>query len=145
MFDLDGTLADTAADLIRTLNIMLARHDVAAGAGGKARDVVGAGARVMLERGLALGGRSVSSDELGELFRDFLDHYAENLAVETKLFAGAGDALARFADRGHRLAVCTNKMEEHSVRCWRRSASPTGSTPSAGATASPGPSRTRAT
>ena len=115
-FDLDGTLADTAADLIRTLNIILGRLDVAPVPVEKARDVVGAGARVMLERGLALGGRSVSSEELGDLFRDYLSHYAENLAVDTRLFEGVGAALTSFAARGHRLAVCTNKMEEHSVR-----------------------------
>jgi phosphoglycolate phosphatase len=116
VFDLDGTLADTAADLIRTLNVILARLDVPPVPAVKARDVVGAGARAMLERGLALGGRTVTSAELGELFRDFLSHYAENLAVETRLFDGAENALAAFAERGHRLAVCTNKMEEHSKR-----------------------------
>jgi phosphoglycolate phosphatase len=116
VFDLDGTLADTASDLIRTLNILLAREDVAPVPLEKARDVVGAGARAMLERGLALGGRSVSSDRLGELFRDFLSHYADNIAVETKLFTGVEDALVHFSSRGHRLAVCTNKMEEHSLR-----------------------------
>jgi phosphoglycolate phosphatase len=116
VFDLDGTLADTAADLIRTLNVLMAREGVPEVPLSRAKDVVGAGARAMIERGLALGGRTVSSEELGDLFRDFLDHYAENLAVQTRLFEGAHDALVRLSDAGYRLAVCTNKMEEHSVR-----------------------------
>lgn len=116
VFDLDGTLADTAADLIETLNIIMVREGVATVPLERAKDVVGAGARAMIERGLALGGRTVDSDELGVLFQDFLGHYADNLAVKTRLFAGAEQALDRFATAGYRLAVCTNKMEEHSIR-----------------------------
>ncbi len=115
VFDLDGTLADTAADLIGTLNVILERERAPAIAVDRARDVVGAGARAMIQRGLALDGRTVSEERLGDLFRDFLDHYGENLAVRTRLFPGAEAALRRLAARGHRLAVCTNKVEAHSV------------------------------
>jgi phosphoglycolate phosphatase len=115
VFDLDGTLADTAADLIGTLNVLMRREGVPEVPLARAKDVVGAGARAMIERGMALGGRTLSSEELGDLFRDFLDHYADNLAVSTTLFEGAHDAIIRLADAGYRLAVCTNKMEQHSV------------------------------
>jgi phosphoglycolate phosphatase len=115
VFDLDGTLADTAADLIGTLNILMRREGMPEVPLERAKDVVGAGARAMIERGMALGGRSLTSEELGALFRDFLDHYADNLAVSTTLFDGAHAAIERFADAGYRLAVCTNKVEQHSV------------------------------
>ena len=116
VFDLDGTLADTAADLIGTLNVILERERAPAIAVDRARDVVGAGARAMIQRGLALDGRTVSDERLGDLFRDFLDHYGQNLALRTRLFPGAEEALRRLAAAGYRLAVCTNKVEEHSVQ-----------------------------
>lgn len=119
VFDLDGTLADTAADLIETLNVLLVRQAVAPVPVERARDVVGAGARAMIERGLALGGTTVEAEELDRLFADFLDHYALNLAVKTKLFPGVREALDRLVGAGHRLAVCTNKMEAHSVMLLR--------------------------
>jgi phosphoglycolate phosphatase len=115
VFDLDGTLADTAADLIETLNVLLIRQSVAPVALERARDVVGAGARAMIERGMALGGQRVAPEALDRLFADFLDHYALNLAVKTKLFPGVLDSLDRLATAGHLLAVCTNKVESHSL------------------------------
>ncbi len=115
VFDLDGTLADTAADLIETLNVVLIGQTVAPVATERARDVVGAGARAMIQRGLALGGRTVPQDVLDKLFVDFLSHYAQNLAVKTKLFPGVVESLDRLAAAGHGLAVCTNKVEAHSV------------------------------
>lgn len=116
VFDLDGTLADTAVDLIGTLNVIMEREGAERVPVERARDVVGAGARAMIERGLALSGRTVTSAELGDLFRDFLEHYGENLAVDTKLFEGAAAAIDRLAGAGFRLAVCTNKVEDHSRR-----------------------------
>ncbi|PSC05738.1 phosphoglycolate phosphatase [Alsobacter soli] len=115
VFDLDGTLADTAADLIETMNVLMARENVAPVPVERARDVVGAGARAMIQRGFALGGRSLSQDKLDQLFVDFLDHYAQHLAVKTRLFPGVVEALDLLEAAGHRLAVCTNKVETHSV------------------------------
>lgn len=116
VFDLDGTLADTAVDLIGTLNVLMARMGAPEVPVDSARDVVGAGARAMILRGLALGGRTATDSELEALFREFLTHYAENIAVRTELYPGARAALDRLAMAGYRLAVCTNKPEEHSVR-----------------------------
>ncbi|MHB2167924.1 HAD-IA family hydrolase [Alsobacter sp. R-9] len=116
VFDLDGTLADTAADLIDTLNVILARENVAPVPAERIRPVVGAGAKAMIQYGMALDGRSVSEARLAELFRDFLDHYSANLAVRTRLFPGAESSLRRLAASGHRLAVCTNKVEAHAVQ-----------------------------
>jgi phosphoglycolate phosphatase len=115
VFDLDGTLADTAADLIETMNVLMLREGVEPVPIERARDVVGAGARAMIQRGFALGGQALAPERLDRLFVDFLDHYAQNLAVKTRLFPGVVEALDALQAHGHRLAVCTNKVESHSV------------------------------
>lgn len=114
VFDLDGTLADTAEDLVGTLNVILARENVPPVPVENAGAVVGAGARAMIERGLALGGVTVDNDRLGELFEDFLVHYGENLVERTRLYPGAREAVEALHGEGYILAVCTNKMEKHS-------------------------------
>jgi phosphoglycolate phosphatase len=114
VFDLDGTLADTAADLVGTLNVILARENVQPVPVGNAGAVVGAGARAMIERGLALGGVTVDAVKLEKLFNDFLDHYGDNLADHTKLYPGAREAIDALHGDGYVLAVCTNKVEKHS-------------------------------
>jgi phosphoglycolate phosphatase len=91
--------------------VLLAREQVAPVPVERARDVVGAGARAMIQRGMALDGRSIETATLDRLFVDFLDHYALNLAVKTQLFPGVEAALDRLAAAGYRLAVCTNKAE----------------------------------
>jgi phosphoglycolate phosphatase len=114
VFDLDGTLADTAPDLIATLNVILQQEGVAPIALDRARDVVGAGARAMIQRGLALSDRTITEERLDQLFRGFLDLYGDALAVETRLFPGAAEAIASLKGAGYRLAVCTNKFTTHS-------------------------------
>ena len=116
VFDLDGTLADTIYDLIATLNVVLASEGLPALSLEAGRSMVGAGARALLERGLAAAGREVTPDRLDELHRAFMVHYGDNLCVDTKLFPGAVEALDRLATAGFRLAVCTNKYESHSIR-----------------------------
>lgn len=116
VFDLDGTLADTAGDLVSTLNVILAREGLAPLPLARARDLIGAGARALIQRGFEAHGRSLPEAELDRMFRDFLDHYGDHLAVETVLYDGVPDALDRLEADGHRFAVCTNKVEDHSVK-----------------------------
>ena len=78
VFDLDGTLVDTAPDLINALNFILAREGLAPVPLHAARNMIGAGARKLLERGLELEGRTVSLAELDRLTDDFINHYAEH-------------------------------------------------------------------
>jgi phosphoglycolate phosphatase len=111
VFDLDGTLADTASDLIGTLNLLLAREGLAAVAPEEARSLVGAGARALIERGFALRQAPLPTDVIDQLVADFLTHYETHIADETRLFPGAQSALERFRDAGYRLAICTNKPE----------------------------------
>jgi phosphoglycolate phosphatase len=111
VFDLDGTLADTAPDLVSTLNFFLAREALPLQTPAAARRLVGGGARKLIERGFAGAGAPLSPEDVEGLIPEFLARYAAHIADETQLFPGAAAALARFADAGFRLAVCTNKPE----------------------------------
>ncbi len=111
VFDLDGTLVDTAPDLINALNFVLAREGLPAVPMKSARNMIGAGARKLLERGLEVDGREVSSGELDRLTADFIDHYAAHIADESRPFEGLERALDDLSSQGCRFAVCTNKLE----------------------------------
>lgn len=119
IFDLDGTLADSARDLVATLNVVLALDGVPPAPLEKARDLIGAGARPLIERGFALQGRKLDERRLDELYAIYLDHYHANLANETVLFDGVLPALDRFARDGWRLGVCTNKIAAHAATLLR--------------------------
>jgi phosphoglycolate phosphatase len=110
-FDLDGTLVDTAPDLIGALNHILVREGLPPLPLASARNLIGAGARRLLERGFEAEGRDVSPEEMARLTRDFIDYYAVHIADESRPFEGLEDALDQLAGQGFRLAVCTNKLE----------------------------------
>ena len=111
VFDLDGTLVDTAPDLISALNFVLDREGMAPVPLAKARNMIGAGARKLIERGLELEGRNVSVDELNRLTKDFVAYYAEHIADESRPFEGLVAALDELEAKGFGFAVCTNKLE----------------------------------
>ena len=119
VFDLDGTLADTIHDLIATLNIVLEKEGLPHLPIEEGREMVGAGARALIERGLAAVGREATPARLDEMHRLFMAHYGENICVNTTLFPGVEAALGQLEDSGFRLAVCTNKYEAHSVELMR--------------------------
>src|SRR3954470_7184069 len=111
VFDLDGTLVDTAPDLIAALNFVLERDGIAPLPLASARNMIGAGARKLIERGLEVAGRDVSADELNRMMADFIDYYAAHIADASRPFEGLEDALDDLSGRGYRFAVCTNKLE----------------------------------
>ena len=111
VFDLDGTLVDTAPDLIHALNYVLDREGLPPVPLHAARTMIGAGARRLIERGLELEGRAVALEDLDRLTRDFIDYYADHIADTSRPFEGLEDALDDLAARGYRFAVCTNKLE----------------------------------
>jgi phosphoglycolate phosphatase len=110
-FDLDGTLVDTAPDLISALNYVLDREGLAPVPLKSARNMIGAGARKLIERGLEVDGRNVTPDELDRMTADFIDYYAEHIADESRPFEGLEASLDDLAKSGFRFAVCTNKLE----------------------------------
>jgi phosphoglycolate phosphatase len=111
VYDLDGTLADTAEDLVATLNWLLGRDGLASLPVESAGSLVGAGARALIKRGFAASGRTLDPPTLEALFADFLAHYNAHIVVRTRLYPGVDNALAAFARAGWRQAVCTNKIE----------------------------------
>ncbi len=111
VYDLDGTLADTAEDLVATLNYLLGREGLAPLPVESARSLVGAGARSLIQRGFAASGKTLDPPTLEALFADYLQHYAAHIADRTRLYPGVDKALAAFASAGWRQAVCTNKIE----------------------------------
>ena len=116
VFDLDGTLVDTAPDLVATLNHILTREGLGPLPYDAARNMVGRGARAMIESGLKASGRMLPAVEVNRLEHDFIDHYAANIAVHSQPFAEVEAILGRLADDGYRLAVCTNKLERLSIQ-----------------------------
>ena len=116
VFDLDGTLVDTAPDLISALNFILDREGLPAVPLASARNMIGAGARKLIERGLELEGRAASVEDITRLTADFIDYYAAHIAEASRPFDGLESALDDLTARGCRLAVCTNKLEWLSKR-----------------------------
>lgn len=115
VFDLDGTLAETAGDLVGTLNVILGREGLKALPLEEARDMIGAGAKALIQRGFAASGKALPPEKLDRLFEDFLEYYGEHLTEESYLYPGVPEALDALKADGFLLAVCTNKIERHAV------------------------------
>lgn len=111
VYDLDGTLADTAGDLMAALNAVLVAEGLAPLPVENARKLLGMGGRALIRRGFAVSGHELSPQKLEALFGDFLAHYNAHIAVHTQLYPGVAEALDRFARDGWVQAICTNKME----------------------------------
>ncbi len=114
VFDLDGTLADTAPDLIATLNVVLAGEGLQPVPLAAAHSLLGAGAKALIERGFSLNDKPLHPQKHDELFNDFIAHYGKNMSANSRLFDGVEVALDKLLEAGWTLAVCTNKMEVHS-------------------------------
>jgi phosphoglycolate phosphatase len=116
VFDLDGTLVDTAPDLVAALNVVLAHEGLQPVDYADGRLMVGGGARAMVEQGIKAKGHRLPAVEIDRLARDFIIHYAEHIAVHSQPYDGVEAALDQLAESGCRLAVCTNKLEWLSLR-----------------------------
>ncbi len=116
LFDLDGTLADTALDLTATMNEVLVRHGRDRVPHERVREMVGGGARKIMERGFEATGEPASEALLDQLFVEFLDYYGDHLADHTKVFDGLVPVLEKLTADGAKLGVVTNKVEHLSLR-----------------------------
>ncbi len=108
LFDLDGTLVDTAPDLAGAMNHVLASLGRATLPVDRVRHLVGHGARALISRGLMDTG-DARPDLVEPAMPLFLQHYAEHIADASRPFDGVERALDALAQRGCRLAICTNK------------------------------------
>ena len=114
-FDLDGTLVDTAPDLISTLNRVLVGEGLPPLDDDNARRMIGGGVLGMIERALAAESRDPPKPQIDRMFRTFVDHYGAHIAERSRPYPHVDAVLTRLRAEGIRLAVCTNKLEFLSV------------------------------
>jgi phosphoglycolate phosphatase len=116
IFDLDGTLVDTAPDLMRATNHVLATLGRRPITMDQVRSFVGHGARALIARGCEATGDPVQPRAVETLYQEFVIYYAANIAEDSKAFPGLTGFLDRCKSEGLHLGVCTNKLESLSIR-----------------------------
>ena len=116
VFDLDGTLVDTAPDLLDSLNHSLDAGGVPLADTTGFLSYVGHGGRVMIERAFAAQNKALAREEQDRLYALFLDHYGANMPGKSRPYPGVIEAIARFAELGFLMAICTNKTEAFSQK-----------------------------
>jgi phosphoglycolate phosphatase len=109
VFDLDGTLVESAPDLIAAINSVLVSENLKPLILEEARPFISRGARWLLQWGITKSAVPVSAAQFAELFQRFLNHYSVHIAVDSHPFPGAIDALSVLRKAGANLVVCTNK------------------------------------
>jgi phosphoglycolate phosphatase len=114
-FDLDGTLVDTAPDLVGAVNELLAERGLSTLPFELGRVMIGRGARALIEQGFAAAGLPLSGDEATGLTAQFIDIYRGMISNESRVFDGVEATLDELARAGALLSVCTNKRTDLSV------------------------------
>ncbi len=111
VWDLDGTLVDSAPDIASALNELLAESGLTTLDTDVVRTMIGNGVAKLIERGFAAAGQSVMDDDLRPMLSRFVTIYEGCATDLTRPYPGVTDALQQFHDAGIRQAVCTNKPE----------------------------------
>ena len=108
-FDLDGTLVDTAPDLVSALNVCLDGSAVPPVSVEDVRPLIGQGAQAMITCAFARAGVRPGTGEVQERLNIFLSHYSRHIAEHSRPYAGAVACLDRLRRAGASLRICTNK------------------------------------
>ena len=116
IFDLDGTLVDTAPDLMGATNHVLSLMGRRSITMPEVRSFVGHGAKALIARGAAATGDPVDEPTLSHYYAEFVRYYEGHIADGSVIFPGVIPLLDRLAGADVRLGVCTNKLEGLSVR-----------------------------
>lgn len=111
VFDLDGTIADTAGDLIDAANAALASEGFSPAPAEAVRRGVGYGAQAMLDHALRFSGQTAGVDQRKRLAEKLVRHYEDHIAVKTRLFPGFIETAKLLRAQGARIALCTNKLD----------------------------------
>ena len=112
VFDLDGTLVDTAPDLMLSLYHCLDKQNYKRPARERIHSLIGFGARRMITAALEIQNTNVQPEKVDGMLDDFLTYYTENICVESKVFPGVLECLCDLKSRGVRMGICTNKRED---------------------------------
>jgi phosphoglycolate phosphatase len=108
-FDLDGTLVDTAPDLIGSMNTLMAEMRLEPFTLEIGKKLIGHGVGAAVQNAFAQRGADLEGDALAAMVGRFTDIYRGRIALESRVFEGARNVLDQLAEAGARLAVCTNK------------------------------------
>jgi phosphoglycolate phosphatase len=109
IFDLDGTLVDSAPDIAASLNIVLVQRGLAPFPLDNVKRMIGGGVKQLINN--ALEAHGVATDDVDQLVMDMVSIYATRATELTRLFDGAGEVIERFHAAGIQMAVCTNKVQ----------------------------------
>ncbi|MDF3073734.1 MAG: gph [Alphaproteobacteria bacterium] len=111
VFDLDGTLIDSALDVGLAVNRVLQEEGLPQMDEAIARSLMGEGGKVMVARAFAKAGRKLEEAALNALTRRFIGYYKDNPVAHTLPYPGVPETLQQLQRDGARMAVCTNKFE----------------------------------
>ena len=111
IFDLDGTLVDTAPDFRNSVNFMLKHYNEPPVTLEEIRDWVGYGGRELIKRTMIAKQIKFDDDKLDEMLTIFLNHYTENIDDDSKLYNNVKEILNFLKKENIKLSVCTNKDE----------------------------------
>lgn len=111
LLDLDGTLIDSAPDICRAANLLLAEHDLPAITLVQAKSFIGDGAPRLIERAFSAAGRPLDPARLPTLTERFIDLYETHEPDASCIFPGVMETLAALAAGGAKLGLCTNKAQ----------------------------------
>ncbi len=112
IFDLDGTLADTAPDLLGATNAVLAARGLPRTDLDHLRHMVGFGAKALIAQAMQAAGQPVTDPEIPPLVEIFLAHYRAHILEDTRLFPGVAETLDSLKRQGARLGILTNKPQD---------------------------------
>ena len=111
VFDLDGTLVDSAPDILAALDHVMRLHGHPLEVDEDMRAGIGHGARHLIEYALYQASIALPPADIDVMHAEFLEHYVVHMCDGTRRYPGLIDALDRFADAGWSFAICTNKLE----------------------------------
>ena len=114
-FDLDGTLVDTAGDLVGAVNTILAEQGLRPAPPDVGRRMIGNGVRALVERAFAHAGETLEDGRADAMVAHFIEVYRGRIAEESVPYPGVPETLDQLLAEGARLAVCTNKRTDLSI------------------------------
>ena len=125
LFDLDGTLADTAPDLMKAHNHVMNKFGFSSRNVDEIRNLAGRGAAVMIGRSIWKSARKeiskITDNEIKQnMTKEFLNYYKKNLVVDSKLINGVYEFLNWSKKNNISMAVCTNKQENLAVEFLKK-------------------------